>query len=69
MGFPGGASGKKKPPANAGAIRVHSLGQENALEEGKATYSSILAWRIPLVREAWRATVYDVTASDTTETT
>ena len=26
---------------------VRSLGWEDALEEGKATYSSILAWRIP----------------------
>ena len=26
---------------------VRSLGQENPLEEGMATYSSILAWRIP----------------------
>ena len=26
---------------------VRSLGQEDPLEEGKATHSSILAWRIP----------------------
>ena len=26
---------------------VQSLGQENPLEEGMATHSSILAWRIP----------------------
>ena len=26
---------------------VRSLGWEDALEEGKATYCSILAWRIP----------------------
>ena len=26
---------------------VRFLGQEDLLEEGKATYSSILAWRIP----------------------
>ena len=26
---------------------VRSLGWENALEKGKATHSSILAWRIP----------------------
>jgi len=26
---------------------VHSLGWEDPLEEGKATHSSILAWRIP----------------------
>ena len=27
--------------------RVHSLGWEEPLEKGKATVSSILAWRIP----------------------
>ena len=27
--------------------RVLSLGQEDPLEEGMATHSSILAWRIP----------------------
>ena len=27
--------------------RVQSLGWEDSLEKGKATYSSILAWRIP----------------------
>ena len=35
----------KKLPANAGEVR--SLGREDHLEEGKATHSSILAWRIP----------------------
>ena len=28
-------------------IPVQSLGQEDPLEKGTATYSSILAWRIP----------------------
>ena len=32
--------------------RVRSLGQEDALEEGMATHSSILAWRIPVDRGA-----------------
>ena len=31
--------------------RVQSLGQEDALEEGMATHSSILAWRIPWTEE------------------
>ena len=35
----------KKLPANAGYVR--SLGREDHLEEGKATHSSILVWRIP----------------------
>ena len=29
--------------------RVQSLGQEDPLEEGMATHSSILAWRIPWI--------------------
>ena len=30
---------------------VQSLGQEDSLEKGMATHSSILAWRIPLAEE------------------
>ena len=30
---------------------VQSLGQEDPLEEGMATHSSILAWRIPWTEE------------------
>ena len=30
---------------------VRSLGQEDSLEEGMATHSSILAWRIPWIDE------------------
>ena len=36
---------------------VQSLGWEDPLEEGMATHSSILAWRIPMGRGAKRATV------------
>ena len=36
----------KNPPALR-EIRVQSLGWEDHLEKGKATHSSILAWRIP----------------------
>ena len=32
-------------------MRVQSLGGEDPLEEGMATYSSILAWRIPWTQE------------------
>jgi len=35
------------------------------LEEGMATYSSILAWRIPTDRGAWWATGHGVTKSQT----
>ena len=34
--------------------RVHSLGQEDPLEEEMATHSSILAWRIPWTEEPGR---------------
>ena len=38
----------KNLPATAGDVEtwVQSLGQEDPLEEGMATHSSILAWRI-----------------------
>ena len=42
---------------------VQFLGQEDPLEEGMATHSSILAWRITTDRGAWQATVYGVAKS------
>ena len=33
---------------------VRSVGQEDPLEKGMATHSSILAWRIPLTEEPGR---------------
>ena len=50
-------------------MKVQSPGQEEPLEVGMATHSSILACRIPKDRGAWRATVYRVAQSDTTEVT
>ena len=35
-------------------MRVQSLGQEDPLEKEMATYSSILAWRIPWTEEPGR---------------
>ena len=46
--------------------RVRSLGQEDPLEEGIATHSSILAWRIPMDRGNRRAAIHGVAESDTT---
>ena len=40
--------------------RVWCLGWEDPLEKGMATHSSILAWRIPIDRGAWWATVHGV---------
>ena len=37
---------------------VQSLGWEDPLEEGMATHSNILAWRIPMDRGAWQAIVH-----------
>ena len=43
----------KNPPTNVRDIRDvgQSLGWEDPLEEGMATHSSILAWRIPWTEE------------------
>ena len=40
---------------------VRSLDWEDPLEEGMATHSSLLAWRIPMDRGAWQATIHGVT--------
>ena len=37
-------------------MQARSLGWEDPLEEKMATYSSILAWRIPTDRGAWWVT-------------
>ena len=44
---------------------VQSLHWGHRLEEGMATHSSILAWRIPVDRGAWRAIVHGVAKSQT----
>ena len=44
---------------------VWFLGQEDPLEEEMATFSSILAWRIPMDRRAWQAIIDGVTKSRT----
>ena len=46
---------------------VRSLRWEDPLEEGIATHSSILAWRIPMDRGTWQATIHGVAESDMTE--
>ena len=55
MGFPGGAGIKNTPPMQEmQETWVPSLGQEDLLEEKMATYSSILAWKIPWTEERGR---------------
>ena len=61
LGFPGGSDSKQS------ACSVGDMGLiprwEDPLEEGMATHSFILAWRIPMDRGAWWATVHGVAES------
>ena len=55
LGFPGGSAGKNLPAMQeTQEMQVRSLGQEDPLEEGMATHSKILAWRIPWTEEPGR---------------
>ena len=49
LGFRGGSEGKDLPAM--WETWIQSLGWEDPLEEGMATYFSILAWRIPWTEE------------------
>ena len=52
VGFPGSANSKELYcQFRREEMRVRSLGWEDALEEGMAAHSSILAWRIPWAEE------------------
>ena len=70
MDFPGG-SVVKNPPAvqEPQEVRVLSLDQEDPLEEGMATHSSILAWRIHGQRSLAGYNPWDHKESDRTEAT
>ena len=46
-------------------MQIQSLGWEDPLEEGLATHSSILAWRITKDRGAWQAIAHRVAKSRT----
>jgi len=52
----------KNPPAMQ-ETWVRFLGWKDPLEEGMATYSSILPWRIPMDKGACWATVHGVAKS------
>ena len=54
-----------KNPPEIWETCIRSLGWEDSLEEGMAIHSSILAWRIPMDRGAWQATVNQVAKSQT----
>ena len=49
VGFPGGSRGKESAYSAGDPRSV--LGQENHLEKGMATHTSLLAWRIPWTEE------------------
>ena len=63
MGFPGGLDGKESALDVGDLGLIPGLGK--SLEEGMATHSIILAWRIPMDRHAWQATVHGVKNSQT----
>ena len=54
----------KNPPAMK-ETWVRPLDWEDPLEEGMATHSSTVAWRIPMDREAWWTTVPGIAKSQT----
>ena len=57
----------KNPSASAGdsEMRVRFLAWEDPLEEGMATHSSSLAWRIPRIEESGGDTVHRAAKSET----
>ena len=59
--FPGGAVAETLPAVQE--TGVQPLDREDPLEEGVATASTILAWRIPMDRGARWATAHGVTKS------
>ena len=65
MGFSGGSGGKTTclSMQEIPETRVGSLGQDDPLEEGMSTHSSILAWRIPMDKRAWWAAVHGMAKS------
>ena len=63
IGFPGGSDSKELTD-NAGDLSlIPGLGR--SLGEGMATHFSIFAWRIPMDRGAWWATIHGVTKNRT----
>ena len=65
MGFPGSSAGKESA-CNAGDLgSIPGLGRSLG-GEGMRIHYSILAWRSPMHRGAWRAAVHSVAESDKT---
>ena len=51
--------------ASLASLHQMPVGREDPLEKGMATNSNILAWRIPMDRGAWWATVQGVSKNQT----
>ena len=69
VGFPSGTSGKEPVcQSRRHETGPQSLGREDLLEEGMATHSRILAWRIPWTEEPGGLQSID-SQKDTTEVT
>ena len=63
-GFLGGSAVKNLPAMQElQETQFRSLGWEDPPEKDMATHFSVLAWRIPMDRGAWWATVHGVTKS------
>ena len=70
QGFPGGSLVKNPPAKARNIIDVGSVvGQEDPLEEGMATRSSVLAWRVPWTEEPGWASPRGRKESDMTQMT
>ena len=55
VGFPSGLVVRNSPAVQeTQKMSIQSLGPEDPLEEGMATHSGILAWRIPWMEEPGR---------------
>ena len=65
LGFPGGSDGKESACNEGDLGLIPGLGRSPA--EGHGNHSSILAWRIPMDRGAWQATVHGIPELDMTE--
>ena len=61
MGFPGGSDSKESACNSVDLSLIPGL--EDPLEEGMATHSNILDWRIPMDRGAWWTAVHVVAKS------
>ena len=64
-GFPGGSDGKEFACSVGDLGSVPNLDWEDPLEKRMAVHFSIVAWRIPMDRGAWWATVHRVAKSQT----